>query len=166
MIPRGQSLPLFLLQKSRHKRVWLGLALWNSKWDFNLSTIGFFFFFLLQIWFLWKWGINTTDPDLMQINPCLHFPTEAFNPCYTLQPDDCCYFILWHLFSGGRRQICQRYCSDRNTSSRRYAGRRAQEERRGELVGWGCEKGLGRARLWSLKLGTQWKNSWLQHHPD
>lgn len=71
----------------------------TSKWDFNLSTIGFFFFFLLQIWFLWKWGINTTDPSSVQVNLCLRFPTKTFNSCYTLQPDDCCYFTLQHLFS-------------------------------------------------------------------
>lgn len=52
----------------------------TSKWDFNLSSIGFFFFFLLQIWFLWKWGINTTEPDSMQINPCQHSLLKHLTP--------------------------------------------------------------------------------------
>lgn len=159
MLPRGQSLPLLLLQKSREfDWVW---AFETSKWDFN--AIGFFFFFLLQVRFLWKWGINTTDPTFMQRNPRLHFPAKVFNSCYTLQPDDCCYFTLQYLFSGSGRQIFQRCCSDRGPNS----WTRAQEEDcRGELVGWGCEKEWGRARLWSWRLGTHWRDSWLQHHPD
>lgn len=127
------------------------------KWDFHLSTIGFFFFFLLQIWFLWKWGINTTDPSSVRINLSLYFPTKTFNSCYTLQPGDCCYFNLQHLFSAGRRQICQRCCNDRGPSSRRCTGTRA--ERMTEEASWwgtGVEKDRAEhgARGWECTGGT------------
>lgn len=153
MIPRGHYLSSCYRKADIREFGWV----WpfeTSKWDFNLSTIGFFFFFLLQIWFLWKWGINTTKPDSMQINPCLHFATKAFNPCHTLQPEDCCNFTPQHLFSGGRRQICQRCCSDRGPSCRGCAGRRVQEEKgRGELGmrGWGR---TGQSMVMEPKVGN------------